>query len=44
MSLFVRGDISIYYEQHGKGFPLLLLPPGGRRTTQRQQDDWALGQ
>jgi len=29
MPVHVRGDISIYYEVHGSGFPLLLLPPGG---------------
>lgn len=25
----VNGDTTIYYEQRGQGFPLLLLPPGG---------------
>jgi pimeloyl-ACP methyl ester carboxylesterase len=29
MSLFVHGDVTTYYEVHGSGFPLLLLPPGG---------------
>src|SRR5438067_12888734 len=29
MPTFVRGDTTIYYETHGSGFPLLLLPPGG---------------
>lgn len=29
MPLFIRGNVSIYYEQRGSGFPLLLLPPGG---------------
>ena len=29
MPVFSRGDVSIYYEVHGSGFPLLLLPPGG---------------
>ncbi len=29
MPFFVKGDVSIYYEVHGSGFPLLLLPPGG---------------
>jgi pimeloyl-ACP methyl ester carboxylesterase len=24
-----RGDATIYYEEHGRGFPLLLLAPGG---------------
>src|SRR5438128_6662963 len=31
--LFVRGDVSIYYEQRGSGFPLLTLPPGGMNAT-----------
>jgi pimeloyl-ACP methyl ester carboxylesterase len=29
MPLHQRGDVSIYYEEHGSGFPLLLLAPGG---------------
>ena len=29
MPSFIKGDVSIYYEVHGSGFPLLLLPPGG---------------
>jgi len=33
MPLFVRGNVSIYYEQRGRGFPLLLLPPGGMNAT-----------
>lgn len=37
MTLFRKGDVSIRYEQHGSGFPLLLLPPGGMRAT---VDDW----
>lgn len=28
-----RGDISIYYEIHGSGYPLLLMPPGGMDAT-----------
>jgi pimeloyl-ACP methyl ester carboxylesterase len=33
MSSFTRGDISLYYEEHGKGFPLLMIAPGGMRST-----------
>lgn len=33
MSSFVRGDVSIHYEEHGRGFPLLLLAPGGLNST-----------
>ncbi len=33
MSQFERGDVSIYYEEHGQGFPILLLAPGGMRST-----------
>jgi pimeloyl-ACP methyl ester carboxylesterase len=33
MSLYQRGDVSIYYEEHGSGFPLLLLSPGGLNST-----------
>src|SRR3989454_10935385 len=35
MPAFERGDISIYYEEHGNksGFPLMLLPPGGMDAT-----------
>ncbi|HEX6512896.1 MAG TPA: alpha/beta hydrolase, partial [Chloroflexota bacterium] len=29
MYFFIRGDVTIHYEVHGSGFPLLLLPPGG---------------
>jgi pimeloyl-ACP methyl ester carboxylesterase len=28
-----RGDVTIYYEEHGSGFPLLLLAPGGLNST-----------
>lgn len=27
-----RGDCSIYYEEHGAGYPLLLIAPGGMRS------------
>ncbi|MBV9120769.1 MAG: alpha/beta hydrolase [Chloroflexi bacterium] len=33
MPFFTKGDVSIYYEVHGSGFPLLLLPPGGMNAT-----------
>ena len=33
MPVFVKGDVSIYYEVHGSGFPLLLLPPGGMNAS-----------
>ena len=29
MPLYERDGVSIYYEEHGSGFPLLLLAPGG---------------
>lgn len=33
MPIFTRGDINLYYEEHGSGFPLLLIAPGGMRST-----------
>ena len=30
--IFERGDVSIYYEIHGDGFPILLFAPGGMRS------------
>jgi len=35
MPVFERGDISVYYEEHGNGngFPLMLFPPGGFAAT-----------
>ena len=33
MSTYQRGDVSIYYEDHGSGFPLFLLAPGGLNST-----------
>ena len=32
MPIFTRGDVKFYYEEHGKGFPLLLIAPGGMRS------------
>ena len=33
MPVFERDDAAIYYEEHGSGFPLLLVAPGGMRST-----------
>ena len=33
MPNYERGDVSIYYEENGSGFPLLLLAPGGLNST-----------
>src|SRR4029077_19772345 len=33
MPTYQRGDASIYFEEHGSGFPLLLLSPGGLNST-----------
>ncbi len=33
MPTYERGDVSIYYEEHGSGFPLLLIAPGGLNST-----------
>jgi len=30
---YERGDVAIYYEEHGSGFPLFLLAPGGLNST-----------
>ncbi|MDE0223702.1 MAG: alpha/beta hydrolase [Gammaproteobacteria bacterium] len=32
MAYFTRGDVSIHYEIHGDGFPVLLIAPGGMRS------------
>jgi len=32
MPVFKRDDAELYYEVHGKGFPLLLFAPGGLRS------------
>ena len=32
MSVWERGDVSIYYETYGSGFPLLLIAPGGMNS------------
>jgi hypothetical protein len=33
MPHFVPEKVSLYYEEHGRGFPLLLLAPGGMNST-----------
>ena len=33
MPIFTRGDVSLYYEEQGSGFPLLMIAPGGMRST-----------
>jgi pimeloyl-ACP methyl ester carboxylesterase len=32
MPQFERANVSIYFEEHGSGFPLLLFAPGGMRS------------
>ena len=32
MPIFKRDDIELFYEEHGAGFPLLLIAPGGMRS------------
>jgi pimeloyl-ACP methyl ester carboxylesterase len=29
---FKQGDVEIYFEEHGSGFPVLLIAPGGMRS------------
>jgi pimeloyl-ACP methyl ester carboxylesterase len=33
MPVFEHGETAIYYEEHGDGFPLLLIAPGGMNST-----------
>jgi pimeloyl-ACP methyl ester carboxylesterase len=33
MPTIQRGDATLYYEEHGTGFPILLLAPGGLNST-----------
>ena len=33
MPTFTRDDATIYYEEYGSGYPLLLFAPGGMRST-----------
>ena len=32
MPIFERDDTKLYYEEHGTGFPVLLIAPGGMRS------------
>lgn len=32
MPVFERGDVELYYEEHGEGFPVLLIAPGGMQS------------
>ncbi len=32
MAFFEHGDTKLYYEDHGEGFPVLLIAPGGMRS------------
>jgi pimeloyl-ACP methyl ester carboxylesterase len=32
MTEFVRGDAHLHYDDHGSGFPVLLIAPGGMRS------------
>ena len=32
MAFFERGEVSLHYEIHGSGFPILLFAPGGLRS------------
>ena len=33
MPTFTNGDVSLYYEEYGSGYPLLLFAPGGMRSS-----------
>ena len=33
MPHFERAGTTIYYEEHGSGFPVLLIAPGGMNST-----------
>src|SRR5260370_17175092 len=43
MPVFERGSITINYEVHGSGHPLLLLAPGGMRSVATMWADPAGG-
>ncbi len=32
MPFFERDNVKLYYEEHGEGFPVLLIAPGGMRS------------
>ena len=33
MPFYEKGDVSIYYEETGSGFPLLIIPGGGLNSS-----------
>ncbi len=33
MPIFKRGDVSLYFEEFGSGYPILLFAPGGMRSS-----------
>ncbi|HLI80189.1 MAG TPA: alpha/beta hydrolase [Candidatus Binataceae bacterium] len=33
MATFKRGDVSVYFEEFGSGYPILLFAPGGMRSS-----------
>ena len=33
MPTFKRGDVSLYYQEYGAGYPILLFAPGGMRSS-----------
>src|ERR1700720_1550471 len=33
MGIFKRGDVSLYFEEFGSGYPILLFAPGGMRSS-----------
>jgi len=33
MPIYSRGEVNIYYEDVGRGFPILLIAPGGMKST-----------
>ena len=35
MPIFERAGTSLYYEEFGSGYPLLLFAPGGMRSSDR---------
>ncbi len=37
MPVFTQGEVQLSYEEHGEGFPILLLAPGGLRSA---RDFW----
>ncbi len=33
MPIFKRGDVTLYFEEFGSGYPILLFAPGGMRSS-----------